>query len=47
MFASLCSAEVGAGLRRPISRGELGSRRLVMLIFAGYPLCGRTYPAFF
>ena len=24
-------------MRRPISRGELGSRRLVMLIFAGYP----------
>ena len=23
-------------MRRPISRGELGSRRLVMLIFAGY-----------
>ena len=34
-------------MRRLISRGELGSRRLVMLIFAGYPLCGRTYPAFF
>ena len=35
---------VGAGLRRLISRGELGSRRLVMLIFAGYPGCRRTYP---
>ena len=31
-------------MRRPISRGELGSRRLVMLIFAGCSLCGRTYP---
>ena len=35
-----------AGVRRRISRGELGSRRLVMLIFAGYPGRGRlwTYP---
>ena len=32
------SGIVGAGLRRRISRGELGSRRLVMLIFAGYPV---------
>jgi hypothetical protein len=34
-------------LRRPISRGELGSRRLVMLIFAGYPVPlvrDQTYP---
>ena len=34
-FALLCNSQVGAGLRRLISRGELGSRRLVMLIFAG------------
>jgi len=37
-------------LRRPISRGELGSRRLVMLIFAGCsgPACaGRDLSAFF
>ena len=27
-------------MRRRISRGELGSRRLVMLICAGYPLFG-------
>ena len=38
MFASLIIKSVGAGLRRLISRGELGSRRLVMLIFAGYPV---------
>jgi hypothetical protein len=33
-------------LRRPISRGELGSRRLVMLIFAGCSgaLKDQTYP---
>jgi hypothetical protein len=33
-------------LRRPISRGELGSRRLVMLIFAGCSgaLKDRSYP---
>ena len=32
-------------MRRLISRGELGSRRLVMLIFAGYPvLVDQTYP---
>jgi hypothetical protein len=36
-------------LRGLINRGELGSRRLVMLIFAGYPapLRPRTYPHFF
>ena len=30
-------SQLGAGLRRPVSRGALGSRRLVMLIFAGCP----------
>ena len=36
-------------MRRLISRGELGSRRLVMLIFAGYPglVATPTYPHFF
>ena len=48
MFASLALIElVGADLRRRISRGELGSRRLVMLIFAGYPALRPDLSAFF
>jgi hypothetical protein len=47
VFASLIIKSVGADLRPLISRGELGSRRLVMLIFAGYPAVRPDLSAFF
>lgn len=46
-YLASCSYKGEAGVRRRVSGDELGSRRLVMLIFAGYPAFRPDLSAFF